>query len=317
VLKRMRPIAGVAAAILVVTVGCGGSSSGQKVVVDATPVAIRHAAQTTLAKGTSKVDFTITMTIQGQDVSLAGTGLMDPANKRFEMSFDIKDLFTKLGRGASVPPEVASSLDQPLEVIVDQTVMYMHFAVLASLGGEGKEWIKIDLAAANKDLGDLIGSGGGAFGSDPSSFLQFLEGAGKVTKVGEEDVRGVHTTHFSGSYTLQDALSAMPDDQRDKAERAFKSLGLSSDAETQEIPFDVWIDADGLIRRLQTAFDLAKLAPPGSAAQVGSISETLDFHDFGSPVDIQLPSDDEVQDLSALAANASTKFSSVASSISN
>ena len=311
-----RAMAAAGAVMLVLGVGCGGSPSGQTVVIDATPTAMRHAAQTTLAKGASKVEFTIGMTIQGKQVSMAGTGQMDPANKRYEMSFDAKDLFTKLAGSSSVPPEASALFDKPLDVIIDNTVMYMHFPALASLMGGGKEWIKIDLAAANKNVGDLIGSGGGAFGSDPSSFLQFLEGAGKVTKVGEEDVRGVHTTHFSGSYTLKDALAAMPADQRDKAEQAFKALGPSADAESQDIPFDVWIDSDGLVRRINTSFDLSKLASAGSKNPLGAMSAQMEYFDFGSSVDIQLPSDDQVQDLSALLPSAS-KFSSVASSINN
>jgi hypothetical protein len=305
------------ALVALVGVGCGGSS-GQRVAVEATPVAMRRAAQSTLAKGTSKVDFTIRMTIQAHDVAMTGTGAMDPSNKRFQMSFDAKDLFAQAAgsSGGTPPPAVASAFDQPIEVILDHAVMYMHFPALASLAGGGKEWLKFDLTAANKNVGSLLGSGsGGAFGSDPSSFLQFLEGAGKVSQVGQEDVRGVSTTHFSGSYTLKDALAALPADQRDKAEQAIKNLNLSTDAETQDIPFDAWIDADGLVRRIETRFDFSKLAPPGAATPLGSMDETLEFFDFGSPVDIQLPSDDQVQDLSALVANASSRFSSVASSI--
>lgn len=311
--KGARAIA-VGVVVMVVAVGCGGSS-GEKVTVDATPAALRHAAQVTLDKGTSKVEFTVTMTIQGHEVTLPGTGAMDPANKVFDMSFDAKDLFTKLAGDKSVPPEVASSFDQPIEVIVDHTVMYMHFALLAALGGGGKEWVKIDLAAANKDVGDLLGGGGGAFGADPSSFLQFLEGTGKVTEVGTEDVRGSKTTHFSGSYTMKDALAALPADQRDKAEKAFTNLGLSADAESQEIPFDAWVDGDGLVRRIETSFDPSTLAPAGgNAALPGKLSMRMEFFDFGAPVGFHIPSDDEVQDLSNLVSQGS-KFRTTASSI--
>ena len=300
------------AAILAVAAACGGSS-GQQVVVDATPAGLRHAAQSTLAKGTSKVEFTMSMTVQGHDVTMNGTGAMDPANKRFSMTFDAKDLFAQLAGSSSVPADVSAAFDQPIEVLVDQTVMYMHFAALASLVPGGKEWIKIDLAAANKDIGDLLGSGGGAFGSDPSAFLQFLEGAGKVSQVGTEDVRDVSTTHFSGSYTMKDALAALPEDQRAKAEQAFGRLGLSPDAQTQEIPFDVWIDSDGLVRRMETSLDFAKLAPARGPAALGAMSTRMEYFDFGSAVDINVPGDDEVQDLSSLTPG--SKFSTVASSI--
>ena len=46
------------AVVMVVAVGCGGGSTGEKVAVDAT-AALRHAAQVTLDKSTSKVEFTM------------------------------------------------------------------------------------------------------------------------------------------------------------------------------------------------------------------------------------------------------------------
>jgi hypothetical protein len=317
-LKRLCTFAAMAALVAIAAAGCGGSSStAQKVKVDATPVGLKHAAEATLAKGTSKVEFTIGMTIQGVDVSMKGTGAIDPANKRFTMSFDAHELFEKLQQAkGSVPAEVASAFEQPIEMLVDGTVMYMHFPALAAATGSAKEWIKIDLAAVNQDAAELLGGGGpGALGSDPSSLLQFLEGAGKVDQVGDEDVRGVHTTHFSGSYTLDDAVASLPADQQDKARRVFDSLGLPEDAKTQPIPFDAWVDDEGLVRRIDLAFDPSLLAPQGTPAQLGKMKMRLEFFDFGTPVDFELPSDDEVQDISDLGSGASSRFSSVGSSI--
>jgi hypothetical protein len=315
-MMRLRSFVAVAMVTATLTAGCGGSSStAQKVNVDATPVGLRHAAETTLAKGSSKVEFTVGMTIQGREVTMAGTGAMDPANKRFMMSFDARQMFEQLGASSSVPDSVKAAFDKPIEVLVDGTVMYMHFAAFGAMTGSSKEWIKLDLAAANEDASALLGGGGGAFGSDPTSFLQFLEGAGKVTKVGEEDVRGVHTTHFSGSYTLEDALAALPADQRDKARRAFDGFGVSDEAKTQPIPFEAWVDDEGLVRRIETSFDPSTLGSSATRSPVGKTTMRIEFFDFGAPVDLELPSDDEVQDLSQLLAGASSQFSTVGSSI--
>jgi hypothetical protein len=300
-MMRLRALVALAVVTACIAGGCGGSSStAQKVKVDATPVGLRHAAETTLAQGTSKVELTTRMTVNGREVSMDGTGAMDPANKRFQMTFDARQLFQQLPTRGSEPDSVASALDEPIEVLVDGTVMYMHFALLASTVGSGKEWLKIDLAAVNQDAADLIGGGaGGAFGSDPSSFLQFLEGVGKVDQVGQEDVRGVHTTHFAGSYSLEDALAALPADQQDKARRAFESLGLSDDAKSTPIPFDAWVDDDGLVRRIETTFDPSLVGATGKPSPVGQTTTRVEFYDFGAPVDIQIPSDDEVHDISS------------------
>ena len=169
-LKSARAIAGAAIVVMLLSAGCGGSS-GTQVLVEATPAAMRRAAQSTLAEGTSKVEFTIGMTVQGQDVTMTGTGQVDPAAKRFAMSFDAKDLFRQLLGSSSVPPEASAMFDQPIDMVLDGAVMYMHFPLLASVAGGGKEWLKIDLAAANNGVGDLLGGGGGGGGVRVRSFF--------------------------------------------------------------------------------------------------------------------------------------------------
>jgi hypothetical protein len=163
----------------------------------------------------------------------------------------------------------------------------------------------------------LFGAAGdGPIGSDPSSFLRFLQGAGKVMQVGDEDIRGVHTAHFSGSYSLEDALTSLPEDQRDTAERAFKGLGLPDDARSTQVPFDAWVDDDGLIRRVETVVDPSTFAPSdASGPPVGRTSVRVEYFDFGEPVDIQIPSDDEVQDLSKMFDGLSSRFSTTGSSL--
>lgn len=320
-MRLRKSIAGIAL-VAVLTAGCGGSS-GQKVTIDATPAAMRKSAEATLDKGPFKLQFTMDMSFAGQALSLPGTGVMDPPNKRFQIDFDAKDLFTKiLSAHGTPPPDVLAAFDQPFTEILDGTVLYMRIPAPTKTGGTGrKQWLKVDLASANNTLAEALGSGGtGAFGADPSSFVQFLEGAGKVTKVGEEDVRGVKTTHFSGSYTLKDSLASLPSDRRDKVEKAFEGLGLPSSAEDQEMPFDAWLSDDGLVRRVQTTIDPSTFAPNASAsaaAPIGKVSVSMELYDFGTSVDIQTPSDDEVQDVSSLASSAGSTFSSVASSIGN
>jgi hypothetical protein len=289
-----------AVGVVLVCAACG--AAGEKVTVEATPAAMRRSAEATLSKGASRVESTTTMSIKGHEVNLTSTGVQDPANKRFQMDFDTKELFSQLAGDQSLPPGAGAAFDEPMTVLVDGTVMYIRLPALAKLGGRDKEWLKLDVAKLNEEAGDLLGAGagGGALGSDPSSFLQFLEGAGKVDEVGTEEVRSVTTRHFSGSYTIRDSLAALPDDQRERVEKAFTGLGLPASAEDQEIPFDVWIDDGGLVRRMSTSFDAGKLAPGGAGASLGTVTSTSEYFDFGTKVDIQIPSDDEVRDFSAL-----------------
>ena len=313
-MRRVTGVVGVAAALLMTLVACGGSS-GEKVTIDATPAALHKAAQRTVDQGTSKVELSVQMAVAGHPLTLHSTGVMDTTHKKVQLDFDAKELFGALLQGKNVPASVQSSLDQPLTEIVDGAVLYLHFPLIAATAGQGKEWMKLDLTkAANGALGDVVGSGG-AFGSDPSAFVQFLEGAGKVTQVGTEDVRGVHTTHFSGSYTMNDALSSLSADRRQRVEDALSALGIPDAARSTEVPFDAWISDDGLVRRMQTTLDFSKLAP-NQKTPLGTMTTTIDLFDFGAPVNITIPTDDEVFDATALAADTGSKFSS-ASSLGN
>lgn len=315
---------GLALVVLVLgTAACGNGSSvssGQRVTIEATPAAMQRAADATIAQ-TAKVDFTMSMHMFGQDLSVDGTGAMDPANKRFTLSFSMGDLFKQLSRSASssVPPGVASSFDEPMTVLVDGTTMYMHFPLFAPLASNDKDWIKIDTSSSG--LGQLLGGAngpGGGIGSDPSSLVQFLRGADKVTEVGPEEIRGETTTHFTGTYSMKDALAATPEDRRSTIENAMKQLGVSDDALAQEIPFDAWLDSAGRVRRFVMTMDMSKLAPGKTPTLVGSaMTMSMEFYDFGTDVQLDIPSDDQVTDLSAMFNAASSKFSSVSSSIGN
>ena len=316
-MKHVGALVAMVALAACVAAGCSSSSStAQKVKVEATPVGLRNAAEATLAEGTSKVELTMDALIAGKAVTMTGTGAIDQANKRFSMTFDISDLRGQLGPSQSVPELLSSAFDEPMELIVDGTTMYMKFAVLAALTGSGKKFVKVDLSA-NQDVGSLLGGGGsGPLGSDPSSFLRFLQGAGKVTQVGVEDVRGVNTTHFSGTYDLEDALASLPEEQRDAAERAFKGLGLPEGARSTPIPFDAWIDDEGLVRRVETSVDASTFASSdATGAPVGKTTVRVEYFDFGEPVDIQIPSDDEVQDLSKMFEGFSSSFTTTGSSL--
>jgi hypothetical protein len=208
----------------------------------------------------------------------------------------------------------AQLFKDPITVVVSGSAMYMRFPALSSLLGAaagGKEWIKIDAGALNKGVGDILGSGSNALGTDPAQLLQLLEGAGKVTEAGKEDVDGSATTHFTGSYSMNDVIDALPDDKADHWRSAMSDLSLGDQIADQQIPFDVWVDADGLVRQITMQLDFTGVKGAGS----GSGTVTMKFSDYGEAVDIGVPSDDDAFDLSEILGATSSSFSSVGSSI--
>jgi hypothetical protein len=132
----------------------------------------------------------------------------------------------------------------------------------------------------------VTSGGGGA--ADPSAVLQQLRGVGgDVTDLGPLDVRGVPTTHYSAEMTIRQSLDAAPEEQAEALERLYESLPESYLDATQAV--DVFIDDDGLTRRIQVASPSATV----SGATIPSFTTILDFFDFGTDVTIEAPTDCE------------------------
>ena len=74
-----------------------------------------------------------------------------------------------------------------------------------------------------------------------------------------------------------------------EVEAALEQLGDIGDA---EIPVDVWIDGDDLPRRM--AIDMGGGVRRRSAGEDAAMTMTMEFFDYGEPVDIEIPPADEV-----------------------
>ena len=109
----------------------------------------------------------------------------------------------------------------------------------------------------------------------PLQALQILNGAdGDIDIVGDDDVDGVPATHYQVTVDLQAALDALDGADRAALQAAIDRLG------TDSLVVDVWIDDDGVVRRMTTDIDLG---------DGQTVTVTLDFEDFGSPVRIRTP----------------------------
>jgi hypothetical protein len=113
--------------------------------------------------------------------------------------------------------------------------------------------------------------------------LVWLEGASDdVAVVGSEPIDGAGTTHYQGHVDLTKiaANGGASSSQVDAA----KQLGLDS------MPLDVWLDADGLPRRIliDTTFAVS--------GQQATFHMQVDMSDYGAPVDVALPPAGDIRD---------------------
>ena len=250
---------------------CGGGT--EPAAEQAPQDAIVLAASKTNDAGTYKADITGTMEMAGQSMDLSATGAFDAAKKQGQMSYTM----------------TLNGQDIDMEMVFDFPVIYMHFPPeIGPLPG-GKSWVKMDLEKAGQkagiDLGQLMQAGQ----SDPSQGLDYLRGVSDVQAVGDEDVRGVATTHYTGVVDLQ-ALGANDPELKKQFDQLVERSGI------RRVPVEVWIDDEGFVRRMKQT-----LEGSGSGQWMNmSMTMTTDLYDFGTDVSVAEPPANDVVDLSEL-----------------
>jgi hypothetical protein len=291
------------AAVALALAACGGSSSSGGTTITTSSGAgeavLASAAAATQNAGSSKVAFTFTTTLPeslgGKSLMFTGSGAFDYANRRGTVSYDMAALFSQLGVPGS---------DKPVEARYEGTVFYMRIPFLSSLLPGGKPWLKVDLNALGSLKGLNLGSLQQLGQSDPTQLLDYLRAtAPDVQKVGEEDVDGVSTTHYHGTVQLSKVPGYAPEDQRAQVQQAIDQLIQQTG--TRELPTDVWIDGDGLVRKMTVSFTANVSDSNGGTVRTKSSIE-MGFSDYGTAVNVEIPSDDQVTDLATLAGTTTT-----------
>jgi hypothetical protein len=195
-----------------------------------------------------------------------------------------------------------------IDVVYDgaEGVIYMRaaaFTDVVDLLGIDAEWIAFDLdaLAAFGDAadGNVVDDWSDALGEAPFAALGELVDSDEVEEVGRETIDGVETQRYrvavDGSDLLDGfpALGTMGQELEDLFGDALDGSGdledLLADA-SAELGYDVWVTEDNQLRRVGAAVTVAGQ----------SMTVTIDFLDLGGPIDVAVPSDDEVFDLSEL-----------------
>lgn len=231
----------------------------------ADPAAIAEAAEATAAQGSARVATSVDVTGPG-DLEQTFTG---------EGTFDFE---RRAGRMT-----IESTGGEEAEVVFVDSVAYYR-PPAGTLPG-GKRWLRLDLQsvadASSLDVGPLVQ----AAQADPSQSLLWLGALGpEVTRLGEEEVRGVPTTRYGTEVVLGLLAGQAPPGQeaewRAYVETLRGRLGLEA------IPVAIWADADGFIRRLRHELTFA--------AEGTSTAATTELYDFGVQVEAEAPSPDQV-----------------------
>lgn len=267
------------APVLVLAAACGDdeSASGRSdlEVSDAAAVAALRAAPDAAADaGSSR--FEMVMVIDGPEgaFEITSTGAID--GDRVAMKMDLGSGLAGLAEaeGEALPP----GFDQPMEIVIDGATAFLRMPMLDAISGTSG-WLSA--------TGEELAAGGSAFGltegsTDPSQIVELLRGTGDdLTEEGREDVRGVATTHYSVLVDLAQAFESVPAEQRSVLEAQIEGFDIAA----EQIPVDVWVDDEGLVRRFK--LDLSELV--GAVAAGDSAVMTIEMFDYGADIDIEVP----------------------------
>jgi hypothetical protein len=260
------PIAGAVTAVVAlaaVALVVLGGSSGSK--ADAATI-VRAASQRAESVGSSNVAIDMKMEVAGHTVHATGAGAFDYRRSLGYMSLDMGGL-------------------GEMQEVITRKALYMRLpdAMRGALG-QNRPWMAMRYStlkrASGVDMSKLMNANPTG---DPTSMLRVLARANVVTTDGSEDVRGVSTTHYSVTATMQQLL---------QAEGLTSAIDLTKQpagAANTVLHLGVYVDKQGMPRRVTMSTDLAGM---------GSMTMTMDMFDFGTPVHVSVPPPSIVMDIS-------------------
>jgi hypothetical protein len=254
-----------------------------------TPVSPRDAvldAMTAVYEaGSYHQELRMSMSAEGQSFAIAAEADVDNATKQAAMTMDL------------------GLMGGEMEMVMDDGVIYMRSPAFE---GAPTPWVSLDPSKMDPAAAAQFG-GFGAGTTDPSAYAGLFAGVFDVKASGDADIDGIATTRYTGTIDLQKVLEGFADvvgedadakttEQLEAAVEQFEALGIDG-----KIPFQIWIDDEGLPRRQRITMDFGDLVPGAGEAQM---EMTVDYSAFGEPVDVDLPKASEVTDVTKMLTDA-------------
>ncbi|MEU8577315.1 hypothetical protein [Streptomyces asoensis] len=244
-----------------VCAGAAGCSGGGAVAEDgraADPVETLHRAADTLVEaGTSKARTSMEMATGGTRVTIRGQGAYDYRRQLGELRVQL-------------PQDPAGTSEhRPIAELLAPGALFMKNRD----GVPDDKWVRVETAALSD--GNLVTGGA----TDPFAAAEVLRGTRTATYVGRTEVAGTAVRHYRGTADLAVAARDASAGGRDALRAAAKGFA------TARVPFDVYLDDQGRIRKVRHRFSFVN----GQRKEPVAVASTTLLYDFGSPVDVRLP----------------------------
>ncbi|MGY0025002.1 hypothetical protein ACVHNB_39280 [Streptomyces sp. YJ-C3] len=253
-----RAAAAVAAAGIVAGAGgCGGGAEAGDRTADPAQ-AVRQAADRLVREGSSQARTSMEMASGGTRITIRGSGVYDYRKGLGELKVQL-------------PQDAAGAQEhRPITELLAPGALFMKNR---GAGVPADKWVRVDTASLTD--GNLVTGGA----TDPLAAVELLRGVRRATYEGETDVAGVPTRHYKGTLDLGAAAKAASAGNKGALAAAAKGFGKGP------VPFDVYLDDDGLIRKVRHRFSFANTQQKKDVA----VASTTLLYGFGKPASVRLP----------------------------
>ncbi|WP_406308029.1 hypothetical protein [Streptomyces griseoaurantiacus] len=264
---RTSAVAVLAAALAACAGGCSGERAGAE---EAAPggdtITVLHGAADRLVRaGTSKAQTSMEMATGGTRVTIRGAGVYDYRER--------------LGRLKVLLPEdpAGAREHRPITELLAPGALFMKNR---GAGVPADKWVRVDIGTLSD--GNLVTGGV----TDPYAAAEVLRGARTATYLGRTEVAGTPVRHYRGTADL--ALAAREASGVNRGPFTAAAKGFA----TAEVPFDVYLDEEGRVRKIRQRFSFVG----GQAKNPVAVASTALLYDFGVDVDVRLPRGADIYD---------------------
>jgi hypothetical protein len=207
----------------------------------------------------------------------------DPKNADENLSFRGPGEVAQHGRvmhmRVTMPGKAIDSDLGPGDVTFDMLALpgayYYRGGPFGDVLPKGKTWLKI--RAKDSPL-DQLGQ------NDPSQMVEYLRAVSDLDELGEEEIRGVQTTHYSAKIQLDKMADRLEPKDAQRLQAMLRGAAIT------EIPLEAWIGDDGYVHRITMNWHVAG----------GSVVLSMEMFGFGEPVELPTPRPRDVVDLKKL-----------------
>ncbi|GHH28187.1 hypothetical protein [Streptomyces lanatus] len=265
--QHIRRGAGVVAGILCVCLAGSGCAERGAAVEDAhgerAVEIVRRAADTLSAARSAKARTSMEMATGGTRVTIRGEG--------------VYDFRGQLGRLRVLLPQdpAGATAHRPIMELLAPGALFMKNR---GAGVPADKWVRVDTRTLSD--GNLVTGGA----TDPFVAAEVLRGVRRATYVGQTDVAGTAVRHYRGTADLGIAAQEATKGNADALAAAAKGFA------TDQVPFDVFLDEDGRIRKVRHRFSFVN----GQQGDAVAVASTTLLYDFGVRTDVRLPDGDDI-----------------------